>query len=77
MYDMWEIFLMILFFGIPVAVIVFFVVSLVKFLRTPKENTEKRKKWKTMLIVSSVFLGLLVVAVLAFIILMMLAIAYM
>ncbi len=77
MYDFWEVFLLVIYFGVPVAAIVFFIVSLVKFLTTPKENVEKRKIWKVLFIASSVLTGLLVVTILAFIGLMALAMANM
>lgn len=62
-------------------VISWFIVSLVMFLKTPKnsiENSiEKRKLWKTLLIVSSCVLTITIVFIAAFIILLMLAIAHM
>lgn len=62
-------------------VIAWFIVSLIMFLKTPKEpienSIEKRKLWKTLLIVSSCFLTITIVFIAAFIILLMLAIAHM
>ncbi len=77
MYDFWEVYSLVIYFGVPVAAIVFFIVSLVKFLTTPKENVEKRKTWKVLFIVSSILTGLLVVTILAFIGMMALAMANM
>ena len=74
-------------------VIAWFIVSLVMFLKTPKDSIEssiessiensiessieKRKLWKTLLIVSSCVLTITIVCIVSFIILLMLAIAHM
>ena len=58
-------------------VIAWFIVSLVMFLKTPKDLIGKRDLWKTFLIVSSCVLAITIVFIAAFIILLMIAIAHM
>ncbi len=71
-----EIIQLILMAVVPLAVVAFFVVSLVLFIKTPK-GTEKRKSRKIMLIVSSVILGLFVATIIAIMIMMMLVVRFM
>lgn len=69
----------ILLFCIPVAAIVFFIISLVRYLdgrKTGCDDSEMRKR-KLLLILSAVIVGVLVVAVVALIVLLYMAIAYM
>lgn len=66
----------VLLFGIPAAAVVFAIISVVKFLRLPK-NSEKRKLWKALLIVSVVIAALAGGAILAFSVILMSAIMYM
>ncbi len=68
---------LIIIFGVPLLFAAFFVVSLIGFLKTPKENAKKKKVWKILLIVSSIIAALLVIVIIAFIILMMSAMMYM
>lgn len=75
-YDIWEILLTFGFLGVPTAIIIWFIVSLILYIRTPK-NSEKYKTRKLLLILSLVATGLLVLAVLALMILMLLALTYM
>ena len=77
MYDIYEIIWMAILFGVPVLSLIFFIVSLVIFIRTPKENVGKKKLWKGMLIISSVILGLVAIVIIAFLLLMMAAMMYM
>lgn len=65
-----------LFIGIPVAVIVFFIMSLILLKKTPKDS-ERYKKVKTEFIVSAVLAGILVVAVVALFIMSQMIIRYM
>ena len=75
----------ILFYSIPVAVIVFFVISLICFLHAKKKNrnmpntyTDAQLKVRRLsLIVSSVIAGVLVAVVLTFVCLVFMAIAFM
>ena len=69
----------ILLFCIPVAAIVFFIISLVRFLDGRKAgcNDSELSKRKLLLILSAVIVGVLVVAVVALIVLLYMAIAYM
>ena len=75
----------ILFYSIPAAVIAFFVVSLIRYLRAKKKNrnmpgtyTDTQLKARRLcLIVSSVIAGVLVTVVLAFACLLFMAIAFM
>ena len=59
---------------IPLAILVWFVVSLVLFIKCPDEDTERRKKLKIMMIISSVVFGLLILAIAALIVILSLAI---
>lgn len=77
MYDIYEILSIAALFGIPLISAVFFLVSLVKFASTPKENTEKRRKWRILLIISSIIAGILVIAIAAFMVLMFFAMMHM
>lgn len=60
-----------------VGVIAWFIVSLVMFLKTPKDLLDKRKQRRTLLIVSSCVLGTMIVCIVSIIILLLLAIAHM
>ena len=64
-------------FILPLALIAWFVVSLVMFLRCPKEETEKRKNWRFSLIISSVIIGLAAVCLVALMVLFAMAIMFM
>ena len=66
-----------LFFAIPVAVLIWFVVSLVLYLRRDPQDAELSRRRKILLIVSAVILGIIVLAIVAFWILLMIAIANM
>ncbi|MCH5348360.1 MAG: hypothetical protein J1E40_03485 [Oscillospiraceae bacterium] len=62
-------------FGIiPLAILIWFIVSLVLFIRCPDEDTDRRKKLKIMLIISSVVFGLLILAIIGLIVILSLAI---
>lgn len=65
-----------LFIGIPVAVIIFFIMSLVEFKGTPKDHLYYKKR-KTKFIVSAVFAGILATAVVALFIMSQMIIRYM
>ena len=74
-----------LFYGIPLAAFVFFIVCLVQYRTAKKKNSEapgtfteaqmKVRKW--LLIIASVIAGVLLLVVIAFIVLLFLAIAFM
>ena len=64
-------------FILPLALIAWFVVSLVMFLRCQKEETEKRKNWRFSLIISSVIIGLAAVCLVALMVLFAMAIMFM
>jgi len=74
-----------LYFAIPVAAIIFFVVSLCLYLSAKKQNklqpgsvsAQTLRSRKIMLIVSSVIAGVLAVVVFAFVALMFMAVAFM
>lgn len=78
-------FVQFLYFAIPVAAILFFIVSLCLFLSARKQNKQQPgsvsaqtlKKRKIMLIVSSVIAGVLAAIVIAFIALLYMAVAFM
>ena len=59
---------------IPLAIMVWFIVSFILFIRCPEEDADRKKKLKVMLIVSGVVLGLLILAFVALIIILSLAI---
>ena len=70
---------------VPMAAIAFFVVSLYNFVVARKhykaepneENELKKKTTKTLLVVSSVIMGVLFAVIIAFVSLMFMAVAYM
>ena len=70
---------------IPFAAIAFFVVSLCNFIAAGKQyklepndaNAQKKATTKTLLIVSSIIMGVLLTVIIAFISLMFMAVAYM
>lgn len=66
-----------LFFGIPLAAIIFFIVSLCAFLKTPKNDIERRRIKKRRLIISSVIAALFVIAVIALTVFFAMAMAHM
>ena len=78
-------FIQFLYFAIPIAAILFFIVSLCLFLSARKQNKQQPgsvsaqtlKKRKIMLIVSSVIAGVLAAIVIAFIALLYMAVAFM
>lgn len=78
-------FIQFLYFAIPVAAILFFIVSLCLFLSARKQNKlqpssvsdQALRKRKIMLIVSSVIAGVLAAIVIAFIALLYMAVAFM
>lgn len=59
---------------IPLAIMVWFIVSFILFIRCPEEDTDRRKKLKVMMIISSVVFGLLILAFVALIVILSLAI---
>ena len=60
----------------PAGVTVWFIVSLILFLATPKEH-EKRGKRKTLLLVSGIIFGVMALAICGFIALLAMAVANM
>lgn len=78
-------FVSILFFAVPIAAVIFFVVSLVSFLtakssnkRTPGKFSESQIKTRLLLlIVSSVIAGVILAMVISFVALLYMAVAYM
>lgn len=64
-------------FGLPVlAAIAFFVVSLVLFVKTPKD-APKRKTRKVLFIVSAVLMGVIIAAIVGFAIIFTMALMHM
>lgn len=51
-------------FFIPAAALVWFVAALILFLRTPRENEEKRKSRLTLVLIPAVILALTVLVIL-------------
>lgn len=62
--------------GLPVAILIWFIVSLILFLRTPKDAPERRKK-RRMLVISGIFCLILVGLIAALMIALMIGIAHM
>lgn len=62
---------------VPLAVLVGLIVSLVKFVKCPKEDTEKRKKYKIAAIVFGIILGIMVLAFFVLMLLLAAAITHM
>ncbi len=75
----------VLLYLIPITAIAFFVVSLCNFIGAKKQykaepnatNEQKKNATKTLLIISSVIMGVLLVVIISFISLMFMAVAYM
>ena len=67
----------ILFAAPPLAILVGFIFSLVKFIKCPKENTAERKGYKIAAIVLGIILGIMVLAFLVLMLLLAAAVAYM
>ncbi len=66
-----------IFFGIPVGALIWFIVSLILFFRTDKSNAKLRKKRLILLIISAVTAGILVLSVASIMIMLMFAISHM
>ena len=65
--------------GLPIGAIVFFIVSLVRYLSGRKNSceTQEMKRRKILLVISSVIMGVLVASIIGRIALLYMAIAYM
>ena len=61
---------------LPVAILIWFIVSLILFLRTPKDSPEYRKK-RLMLVISGIFCLILVGLIAALMIVLMIGVAHM
>ena len=59
---------------IPLAILVWFIVSFILFVKCPHEDTKRKKRLKIMMIISGVVLGLLILAIVALIVILSLAI---
>lgn len=70
------IFSFLLFIGIPVTVIIFFIMSLLEFKGTPKDHLYYKKR-KTKFIVSAVLMGIILASVLGLFIMAQMIIRYM
>lgn len=70
------IFSFVLFFGIPVGIIIFFIMSLLEFKGTPKDHLYYKKR-KTKFIVSAVLMGIIVASVVSLFIMSQMIIRYM
>ncbi len=64
-------------FFIPIAALIWFVVALILFLRTPKEDTEKRRTRLILVLIPAVILALTVLVILVLTALFTMAIVYM
>lgn len=61
----------------PLAALVWFVISVVKYCRTPKENTEERRKGKRMVIASAITAAVINGALITIIILFLIGLSHM
>lgn len=68
--------LTLLFLAIPLGIFIWFITALVLFLKTPKD-APKRPKYRTNLIIASIFFGILVGLFLLLICLLMYGVAHM
>ena len=66
-----------IFFGIPIGALIWFIVSLILFFRTDKSNAKLRKERLILLIISAVTAGVLVLSVASIMIMLMFAISHM
>lgn len=66
-----------LLYGIPLAAVVWFIVSLILFVRTPKSEIQRRRRAKVRLIISAVMAGIFLAALIALMITFFIAIAHM
>lgn len=64
-------------FGVPLAVLIWFVVSLIKYFTTPAQEAELRKRRRKMLIFSGILTAVFVLAIVGLIVLVMMSIAHM
>ena len=72
-----DILLLFVFLGIPAALLVFFLRSLIVYRRTPRDDIGLRRKRRTPLVISGTILGVLIAAVGTLMILLMIAVAHM
>lgn len=72
-----EILLSIAILGIPIAVFIWMIVSIVGFVRTPKNDTEQRKSRLLLLIISSSIFAVIAAVWIVLCILFMLALSHM
>lgn len=73
---LYEVLIYFIYFGIPAAAVIWFVISLILFLRTDKSNP-KRQTRKILVIVSACVAGFLVAALILLMILVMFDISHM
>ncbi|MDE6599382.1 MAG: hypothetical protein K2K34_04805 [Oscillospiraceae bacterium] len=64
-------------FATPLAALVWFVISIVKYCRTPKENTEERRKKRRMVIASAITAAVINGALITIIILFLIGLSHM
>ncbi len=64
-------------FGVPLATLIWFIVSLIKYLTTPAQEVELRKTRRTMLIFSGVLTAFFALVIVGLIVLVMMSIAHM
>ena len=62
---------------VPLAVIVGFIISVVKYKRCPKENSDERKGYKFAAVILGIIFGVMVLTVALLILLLVAAVAYM
>lgn len=68
-----------LFFGLPLAAVIFFLTSLIRYIRAKQRgaDAQEMKKHKILLLASSIIAGVLLAVVVGFVTLLMMAIAFM
>ena len=61
-------------FWLPIAILIWFIVSLINFSRCPKEDENARKRFKRSMIISGSICGIMLLAVIVLVVILSLAI---
>lgn len=74
---MFRMLLLILFVVVPLAAAAFFIISLVRFLKTDKTDVQLRQEYKAYLMISSCIMGVIALAIAVLLIMTMLSLSHM